>query len=161
MFEQSGTFKRLLQQAGHIATDADIDNYFGQTDIQTDLFDDILSDRIEYKQYDLIIAFFPCTWFSRQNDLLINGSSYSMRNWSEEKKRQYSLNRLAEREKAATVLKTLITLCHCYDVPLIIENPASDYIKSILGQPTIAHMRSQYGDDFQKNNLLVFKGLQT
>ena len=158
MFEQSGTFKRLLQQAGHIATDADIDNYFGQTDIQTDLFDDILADRIEYKQYDLIIAFFPCTWFSRQNDLLINGSSYSMRNWSEEKKRQYSLNRLAEREKAATVLKTLVTLCHCYDVPLIIENPASDYIKSILGQPTIAHMRSQYGDDFQKITYWYLRG---
>ena len=150
MFEQSGTFKRLLNAAGHEAIDADIDNYFGETDIQTDLFADIMSDRIDYTSYDCVFAFFPCTWFSQQNDLLINGTSYSMKSWTDDRKEEYIRQRLSKRHTASVVLQHLVTQCYVNNVPLIVENPASSYIKTILKKPDIAHMRSQYGDDFQK-----------
>lgn len=71
MFEQSGTFKNEFIKLGIPAEDYDIQNNFGQTDHVIDLFaeiekgyndkpsifDDIIPD-------DLIVAFFPCIYFT-------------------------------------------------------------------------------------------------
>ena len=41
MFEQSGVFKNEFKKLGYEAYDADIQNNFGQTDFQIDLFEEI------------------------------------------------------------------------------------------------------------------------
>lgn len=70
MFEQSGTFKNEFRKLGYDAFDYDIQNNFGQTDFQIDLFKEIENayDRIEsvfdnITKDDLIMAFFPCIYF--------------------------------------------------------------------------------------------------
>ena len=41
LFEQSGTFKNVFRELGYVAFDYDIKNEFGETDVQTDLFQEI------------------------------------------------------------------------------------------------------------------------
>ena len=41
LFEQSGTFKNEFRKLGYEACDVDIQNNFGETDYQIDLFDEI------------------------------------------------------------------------------------------------------------------------
>ena len=74
LFEQSGTFKNAFKKYGIEAYDYDIQNEFNETDYVTDLFKEIeggyngepsLFDEI--KTDDLILAFFPCTYFSDQS----------------------------------------------------------------------------------------------
>ena len=70
-FEQSGTFKNEFIKLGIPAEDYDIQNHFGQTDHVIDLFaeiekaydgDDSVFDNIT--KDDLIMAFFPCIYFT-------------------------------------------------------------------------------------------------
>lgn len=42
LFEQSGTFKNEFKKLGYEAFDYDIQNDFGETDYQIDLFDEIV-----------------------------------------------------------------------------------------------------------------------
>ena len=74
LFEQSGTFKNEFIKLGIPAEDYDIQNNFGETDHVIDLFAEIESaygggitifDSISCE--DLVIAFFPCIYFSQQN----------------------------------------------------------------------------------------------
>lgn len=152
LFEQSGTFKAALQERGHSALDCDMDNMFGQTDIIGDIFKAIESGELSIllDSADVVFAFFPCTWFSAQNDLLINGTSHSMKNWTEERKKEYAEKRLSDRDRAANVLRLLTTYCYNTRKPLIVENPAGKYIKSVLGEPTVSHKRGLYGDWYNK-----------
>ena len=69
-FEQSGTFKNEFKKLGYDAVDVDIQNNFGETDHQIDLFAEIenaydckpsIYDKIGGG--DLIVAFFPCIRF--------------------------------------------------------------------------------------------------
>ena len=41
MFEQSGTFKNEFKKIGYEAVDVDIQNNFGETDYQIDIFSEI------------------------------------------------------------------------------------------------------------------------
>ena len=70
LFEQSGTFKQEFIKLGIPAEDYDIQNNYGQTDHQIDLFAEIenayeggasIFDSMSYD--DIIIAFFPCIKF--------------------------------------------------------------------------------------------------
>lgn len=152
LFEQSGTFKSAFQANGHVARDIDIENRFNAADIQIDLFKAIETHEIDnyLRPYDLIMAFFPCTWFSVQNDLILSGKHWSMRNWSVEKRAAYMDKRLAERAYATDILHKLVRTCHWLKKPLIIENPTSPYTRSILGEPYLSHTRNKYGDYFRK-----------
>ena len=157
LFEQSGTFKNIFKSKGIDAIDIDIENKFGQTDLIIDLFaaikklpDGFLSD---ITSNDLIIAFFPCTWFSDNNMLLFNGTSYSMRNWTAEQKRTYIIKRRHDRIIAYQTLIKLIRHCKLHKIPLIVENPVSHYLIHTLGQYTIAHRRDRYGDKLQKRTM--------
>ena len=69
-FEQSGTFKNEFKKLGYEAYDCDIQNNFGETDYQIDLFAEIenayackpsIYDKIGGG--DLIMSFFPCIRF--------------------------------------------------------------------------------------------------
>lgn len=157
LFEQSGTFKNEFIKAGYDAIDIDIDNQFNCTDLQIDLFSaieklphgylsDITSD-------DMIFAFFPCTWFCDNNMMLFSGTAYQMRDWSEEKKREYIKQRRRDRVRAFYLLQKLIRHCKKYKIPLIIENPVSHYLIKTLDKYTIAHRRDRYGDKLQKRTM--------
>ena len=95
-FEQSGTFKNEFIKLGIPAEDYDIQNNFGETDHQVDLFQAIedaydgkpsLFDQIRGGQDgDLIMAFFPCIYFSQFNtffsmEVLSLGNNKEKQSW--------------------------------------------------------------------------------
>ena len=70
-FEQSGTFKKEFEKLGYEAIDYDIQNNFGETDYVIDLFHEIEQAYDNkpsifdgFTSDDLIIAFFPCIYFT-------------------------------------------------------------------------------------------------
>ena len=78
-FEQSGTFRDRFIEIGIPSIDCDIQNEYGKTDVQIDLFNEIdkayngeesLFDNISSE--DLVMAFFPCIRFTHQAELLFN-----------------------------------------------------------------------------------------
>lgn len=98
LFEQSGTFKNEFRKLGIFAEDYDILNDFGQTDHVVDLFAEIekaydgkpsLFDEVEAG--DLVVAFFPCTRFECQSQMLLNGNSYQFKNYTDMQKLEYSM----------------------------------------------------------------------
>lgn len=149
LFEQSGTFKKCFQKLGHIATDFDISNKYNETDVQMDLFDSIEHNTIDFvNNYDLVIAFFPCTWFSKQNDLIYNRKLPCFRKWNKNKIDEYLHQRMQDYERAKKCLLRLIKICK---KPLIIENPASRRIIEILGEPDYyVKDRTKHGDILRK-----------
>lgn len=98
-FEQSGTFKNEFRKLGYDAYDYDIQNNFGETDYVIDLFneienaydekpsifDDITSD-------DLIMAFFPCIYFSSMSQMGISFGYHNYVNLSQREKPTRFLN---------------------------------------------------------------------
>lgn len=98
LFEQSGTFKNEFEKLGVHAEDYDILNDFGQTDHQVDLFSEIekayegepsLFD--EVGQCDLVLAFFPCTRFECQSQMLMSGDAHQIRTYTDIKKLEYAM----------------------------------------------------------------------
>ena len=153
LFEQSGTFKRAFIEQEHTAIDIDYKDHYGQTDLKIDIFDSIEQGTIEFiNDYDIIIAFFPCTWFSKQNDLIYSRKLPCFRKWDNEKADHYLENRYRDFNRAKTVLLQLIEICK---KPLIIENPASRRIVDILGFPEYyIKDRSKHGDILRKPTYL-------
>lgn len=160
LFEQSGTFKNAFKKLGYNAIDYDIVNKFGQTDVKIDLFAEI--DKCKQKQKsifdgikkeDLIIAFFPCTYFSTQNNLIFAGKTYCFKNWSEERINKYIADRLIMRDKFFTWFVKLIDIIYDRDLHMIIENPYHDnyLLKAFWRQPDLVIKdRTAYGDDLKK-----------
>ena len=145
LFEQSGTFKNVLIGKGHSAVDYDILNQYGETNFQIDLFKEIENGTIDFiNNYDLVFAFYPCTWFSVNNSFIYNRTLPQFKNWSKEKIDNYIDKRLEQYHRAKTNLLKLIEHCN---VPLIIENPRSKTIENILGMPQCyVSNRAKYGD---------------
>lgn len=161
LFEQSGTFKHAFERAGHKAIDIDISNKFGETNMICDIFDQ-LDAYIENYDFmieafiksDLIIAFFPCTWFSNFNTLIWSRKwknfKYDMFK-TEQDIDKYINDRRAKYNRAVKCLYKLIDLCKRFEKPLIIENPVSTEIIKLLGEPTYTdNNRSLHGDNFKK-----------
>lgn len=112
LFEQSGTFKNEFKKLGYEAYDYDYENNFNEVDFQMDLFEEIekayvnkpsIFDNI--KENDLIVSFFPCTYFSIQNELIWSRKVYNFRTWSEEKIDKYIADRERERENVSKIIK--------------------------------------------------------
>lgn len=154
LFEQSGTFKNIFLKKGINTIDIDIDNQFNETDLIIDLFKCI--DKLpngylaQITKDDLIIAFFPCTWFSDYNALILNGKWKNFKNWNDFDKNRYIEKRRRSQRSAANLLIKLIRYCKFNEIPLIIENPYSQYIINLLGKPNIKHNRNIYGDIYKK-----------
>jgi len=162
LFEQSGTFRDAFRRAGFAAECVDIRNDFGKTDHVIDIFQ-ALQDRSFPFDSDTLhdkttrfIAFFPCTYFSSNNDMIFRGDSAIFRKMSKSDKERYILKRRLKRDHYKTMLYTLIRRCISYKIPLIIENPASQTIKQYLGMPTVSHSRNKYGDYFYKPTYYFF-----
>lgn len=132
MFEQSGTFKNEFRKLGYEAYDYDLQNEFGKTDFQVDLFNEIekayenkssIFDKINNE--DTIIAFFPCTRFEDQIQMGFRGTMYQMSKWSLEQKLEYDLKLHQELHELYNLITKLTIVCIRKQIPLIIENPYS------------------------------------
>ena len=161
-FEQSGTFKNEFIKLGIPAEDYDIQNHFGQTDHTDDLFKAI-EDAYDGKQslfdnitsVDLIMAFFPCIYFTGS----VNPCYYTLENKNYSKlstkdKFDAILERADNRNKFYKIIYKLVCICIMRNFRIIIENPYSSlhYLyNNFLKEPSIIdNDRRRRGDFFKK-----------
>lgn len=158
LFEQSGTFKNAFKKLGIVAYDYDINNNFNQTDFQIDIFQEMESIINKIKKEDLIIAFFPCTFFSDMNELLFTCNHKKLQNMETIKKIVYTKSRHRWRNEYYSWLCNLIILCLEKGIKLIIENPKSKFLQNTLPiKPTIIEEdRRTRGDWYQKPTFYYF-----
>lgn len=163
MFEQSGVFKNEFIKLGIPAEDYDIQNNFGETDHTDDLFKAIedaydgkpsLFDNISPN--DLIIAFFPCIFFSQASQ---SAFTYTYNNYAKmdiRKKTNMILERSKNREYFYSLLIKFFCIVQEKGLRMIVENPYSGQHYLVLPQnfvmpPTmIDHNRQLRGDYFKK-----------
>lgn len=160
-FEQSGTFKNEFIKLGIPSEDYDIQNNFGQTDHVIDLFTEIekaydgeasIFDNI--MKDDLIMAFFPCIYFSSMSQMGISFGYHNYVNLSQREKTDKILERSANRERFFRLAVKMISVCIMRNIPIIMENPwaMQTFLKSnFVAPPTIIdNDRSLRGDYFKK-----------
>lgn len=132
-FEQSGTFKNEFKKLGIPAEDYDIQNNFGETDHQEDLFKAI-EDAYEGKPSlfdkvggeDLILAFFPCIYFCDSNNLYFQDTCCNLeRQFGGDEKGKYKciIERSRLRQEFYELLWKLVSIAKSSGLRLIIENP--------------------------------------
>lgn len=133
LFEQSGTFKNEFKKLGYEAYDYDIQNDFGETDYQIDLFQEIVNGYRggcsifdEITSDDLILAFFPCIRFENQIMLWFRGQNSAQKKWSLEKKMLYDMNLLDELNTMYKYVNYLFIICMRRGLKLVMENPYSE-----------------------------------
>lgn len=160
-FEQSGTFRDKFKELGIESVDCDIQNEYGNTDFQIDLFEEIhnayeggesIFDKIGSD--DLIFAFFPCTRFTKQAELLFKQLGKVFCNKSDYEKISASMQAERERLDLFITFSEMVQVCMQKNLKIIIENPYStDHylvryfpIKSKL----IDFDRRERGDFFKK-----------
>lgn len=171
MFEQSGVFKNEFKKLGYEAFDYDIQNNFGETDYQIDLFKEIedaydgkpsLFDRVGGE--DLIVAFFPCIFFCQASQ---SAFTYTYNNYAKmgiRRKTDEILKRSKNREYFYTLLIKLFGIVQERGLRMIVENPYSGQHYLILAQnfvmpPTfVDHNRRLRGDYFTKPTAYWFVG---
>lgn len=133
LFEQSGTFKREFIKLGIPAEDYDIQDNFGETDHVIDLFREIEKayeggascfDLMSYK--DLIVAFFPCIYFSCMSQMLISYTHRNYTNMGPKERFEQILQRSANRELYFSLAVKLIAVAKIKGLRLIMENPWSE-----------------------------------
>ena len=163
-FEQSGTFKNEFIKLGIPAEDYDIQNNFGETDHIEDLFKAIedaydgkpsLFDNIVGgEENDLIIAFFPCIYFSCLSQMGIYWGYTNYRKLSYKERTNEILKRVANREYFFGLAAKMLCVAQERGIKLIMENPWSQqtYLKAnfILPPTMIDNNRRLRGDYFTK-----------
>lgn len=163
LFEQSGTFKNAFKKLGHQATDFDIQDEYGETDVQCDLFDvdtinKIISSAVAEKA--TIVMFFPCTYFSAQQILWTRGENYAQKDWTIPQKIAKSVDNMIDTFKYYDILCYWTANCIKYNVPLIIENPynpQSFLVRYFPIKPSIIDTdRRRLGDKFPKPTMWYF-----
>lgn len=134
LFEQSGVFKKEFKKLGYEAFDADIQNNFGETDFQIDLFAEIekaydgkesLFDR--FTSDDLLFSFFPCIYFSANNSYIFDGTwmTYKQRWMTEREINENILQRSRERQRFYEICLKMFAVVHDRGLRMIVENPES------------------------------------
>lgn len=160
-FEQSGTFKNEFRKLGYDAYDYDIQNEFGETDFVRDLFVEIdnayegrpsLFDSIP--KDDLIIAFYPCIFFSATSQIDFHLSCKNYRKMSMEERFRRILLRSDHRQEFYNRLIKFCAVCVRGGQRMIFENPWSEntYLKAnFIKAPDVVDMnRRRRGDYFVK-----------
>lgn len=169
LFEQSGVFRDEFKKLGIPAKDYDLCDQFGETDWRGDLFAQIeraysgvrsIFDRI--KQDDLVLAFFPCTYFCGHNEMYFCGTNYNYRQLTKPE----ILDKIMERAQLRhEYYMTLLKLCYIIEnrnLRAIIENPynAHHYWRfNFPYKPAVIDMnRRVRGDFFKKPTQYLFVG---
>ena len=160
-FEQSGTFKREFIKLGIPAEDYDIQNNFGETDHTIDLFAEIekgydgqpsIWDGITND--DLIVAFFPCIYFSALSQMCFFWGCINYRKKTTRQKTEKILQRTKNREKFYSLAVKMLTVAEERGLRLIMENPWGEqtYLKAnFVKAPDLVDMnRTRRGDYFVK-----------
>lgn len=167
LFEQSGTFKKVFEELGYKAFDYDI-NKTENVDVVVDLFEQIFLADMEItqtifdsiKKNDLVIAFFPCTYFSDQSQLLSRGDNFGQQKWSIEKKLKYSMDKMEKRMLFYKYLSTLCLIAIKKDFRLIIENPYGrvNFLKQFfpVKPGLVIEDRRKMGDVYKKPTQFFF-----
>lgn len=137
-FEQSGTFKREFIKLGIPAEDYDIQNNFGETDHQDDLFRAI-EDAYDGKPSlfdqvggaDLIVAFFPCIYFCENNQLALSYYHNNYKNLGYKERTEKILQRMRDREYFYSLICKMVAVAFEKKLRMIIENPwnGATYLK--------------------------------
>lgn len=162
LFEQSGVFKNEFKKLGYVAKDADIQNNFGETDYQIDLFNEIekaymggvsIFDSISYD--DLIIAFFPCIYFTGStNPCYFTLENTNYRNLNLDEKLDKILERAKNRHYFYELIIKMVGVCLKRNLRLVIENPFSTQhflYNNFLKNPSVIDKdRTLRGDYFRK-----------
>lgn len=159
LFEQSGVFKNEFRKLGYEAFDYDIQNNFGETDKQIDLFkeiefayegdasifDDITSD-------DLIIAFFPCIYFCQMSQFAQSLNCVNYRSLSESQSIAKILERQNLRHQYLQLLTKFVGLVLDKGLRMIFENPVTDSFLNhyFLKPPTIRDNNRMLRGDYYK-----------
>lgn len=163
-FEQSGTFKKEFQKLGYEAYDYDIQNNFGQTDYQIDLFAEIEkaynnepSIFDTFNKDDLLMAFFPCIYFTgSMNPVLFRLDTKNYKNLTLREKLDKILKRGRDRQYFYEMITKIVGVCILRNLRLIIENPWSsngaNYLKDnfFKNPDLIDNNRTLRGDFFVK-----------
>lgn len=172
MFEQSGTFRDAFRSLGIEAECYDIADEFGKTDHIVDLFDqierayqgdrDTIFDHIATE--DLIIAFFPCTYFEVRQMAYFNMTSINLAMGSVDKY-PVILSRLRQREHYMALLYKLLAVVDRRGLKMIIENPATKphflLFETNFIKPTyIDTDRRRRGDYFRKPTAYWYIGCE-
>lgn len=160
-FEQSGTFKNEFKKLGIEAYDYDIQNNFGETDYVIDLFAEIenaydekpsIFDNI--KKEDLVIAFFPCIYFTGfTNPRYFTLENNNYKNLSLSQKLESILERAKNRQKFYDLLIKMVGVCLKKRLRLVFENPYSTqhYLhNNFFKQPDIIDKNRMLRGDFFK-----------
>ena len=163
-FEQSGTFKKEFQKLGYEAFDYDIQNEFNETDYVIDLFKEIenaydnkpsIFDNITSD--DLIMAFFPCIYFTGySNPRYFTLSNNNYKNLTLREKLDKIIQRGRDRQYFYEMITKMVGVCLLRNLRLIIENPWSvngaHYLKDnfFKNPDLIDNNRTLRGDDFVK-----------
>lgn len=167
LFEQSGTFKKAFEELGYKAIDYDI-NKTENVDVVIDLFEQIflcymeMSQTIfdDIKKTDIVIAFFPCTYFSDQNQLLSRGDNFGQKTWSMEEKLEYSIKNMENRMLFYKYLGTLCLIAIKKGFRLIIENPYGkvNFLKQFfpIKPGLVIKDRRKIGDVYKKPTQFFF-----
>ena len=166
-FEQSGTFKNEFIKMGIPAEDYDIQNNFGETDNVIDLFGEItraydgggsIFDNITND--DLVMAFFPCIYFSSLSQMQMSLTCVNKRNMPIEARYEAVIERSRNRQRFLELLIMLMGTCEIRGLRLIVENPwaMQTYLKTgFIKQPSlIDNDRTKRGDYFQKPTAFWF-----
>ena len=160
-FEQSGTFKNEFIKLGILAEDYDIQNNFGETDHVVDLFqaiEDAYDDKPSLFDNigggDLIIAFFPCIYFSALSQMAMYFGNTNYRKLNVKEKTDKILERSHNREYFFSLAVKMISICKQRGLRIIMENPWSEqtFLKAnFVMPPTIVDMdRTRRGDYYVK-----------
>ena len=166
LFEQSGTFKKVFQELGYKAFDYDI-HKTENVDVQIDLFEQIFLEDLGMKQTifdgiekeDLVFAFFPCTYFSDQSQLLSRGDNFGQKNWDIKQKLEYSVDKMEERARFYVYLCRLCLIAIKKGFKMIIENPYGkvNFLKQYFPiQPKVVLLNRQELGDFYKKPTQFF-----
>lgn len=159
-FEQSGTFKNEFIKLGIPAEDYDIQNNFGETDHQVDLFQAIedaydgkpsLFDQIRGGQDgDLIMAFFPCIYFCQMSQYMQSLNSINYRSLTEAEAVDKIIERQNNRNKYLVLLTKLVGICLRRNIRMIFENPVTGSFLNnyFLKPPTIRDMNRMLRGDY-------------
>lgn len=163
MFEQSATFKNEFKKLGYDSVDVDIQNNFGETDHQIDLFAEIenaysgvgasIFDSITSD--DLIMAFFPCIYFEAMQMTYYSFDTLNLAKKSEKEKFDIVIDRISKRTDFHILLYKLVAIAKMRGLRLIIENPASTphyllFTQNFIKPSLVDKNRLMRGDYFKK-----------